>query len=108
VRLDGEEILREAVGDADLGEDTWQDGYERVLHALRTEADLSEIGVEVVRAELVGYLATRAAVLQWHATHPEETSGTVPRPLVIVGQPRAPGRPSCSTCWRRTRASACR
>jgi hypothetical protein len=87
-RLDGEEILREAVGDADLGEDTWREGYDRVLHSLRTEADLSEIGVEVVRAELVGYLATRAGVLAWGAAHPEETNGPVTRPLVIVGQPR--------------------
>ena len=87
-RLDGEELLREAVGDADLGEDTWREGYDRVLHSLRTEADLNEIGVEVVRAELVGYLQVRAGVLAWDASHPEETSGPVSRPLVIVGQPR--------------------
>jgi hypothetical protein len=87
-RLDAEEILREAVGEADLGEDTWREGYDRVVHSLRTESDLSEIGVEVVRAELVGYLATRAGVLAWAAEHPEETSGPVSRPLVIVGQPR--------------------
>jgi hypothetical protein len=90
-RLDGDAIIAEGLqqaGSDDLGEGSWVEGFERLLPSLRDEARLSELGVEVVRAELVGYLAARAALTQWRKEHPVETSGPVTRPLVIVGQPR--------------------
>jgi hypothetical protein len=91
MRLDAEQIVAEAVeaaGSDDLGPDDWREGYDRLLHSARTEAGLSEIGVEVLRAELVGYLTGRAGVIAWRKEHPAEVSGPVKRPLVIVGQPR--------------------
>jgi len=90
-RLDGDAILADALeqaGSDDLGEPTWVEGYERLLPSLRDEARLSDLGVEVVRAELVGYLANRAALTAWRSSHPRETAGPVSRPIVIVGQPR--------------------
>jgi hypothetical protein len=90
-RLDADEIVREALeaaGHDDLGADDWREGYERLLHSLTNEAGLSELGVEVVRAELVGYLTARAGVIAWRKDHPDEVNGPVQRPLVIVGQPR--------------------
>ncbi|HUR13460.1 MAG TPA: sulfotransferase [Mycobacteriales bacterium] len=90
-RLDAEQVLADAVAQAgsdDLGAATWQEGYERLLASLRTEAALSELGVEVARAELVGYLANRAALTAWRQAHPAETSGAITRPIFIVGQPR--------------------
>jgi hypothetical protein len=90
-RLDGDVILAEAIeqaGSDDLGAPTWQEGYERLLTSLTDEARLSELGTEIVRAELLGYLANRAAVTAWRKEHPVETGGSVERPVFIVGQPR--------------------
>jgi hypothetical protein len=90
-RLDGDVIVTEALaaaGSDDLGDPSWSEGFEQLLPSLRDEARLSELGVEVVRAELVSYLANRAALTQWRAEHLAETAGPVTRPIVIVGQPR--------------------
>ena len=90
-RLDADDIVRDALetaGSEDLGPDDWREGYDRLLHSLANEAGLSELGVEVVRTELVGYLAARAGVIAWGKEHPDEVNGPVQRPLVIVGQPR--------------------
>jgi hypothetical protein len=35
----------EGTGLTDLGEDGWEEGLDRLLHSLRAEADLNEIGV---------------------------------------------------------------
>lgn len=90
-RLDDDAIVAEALeqaGSTDLGAPTWQEGYEILLRSLRDEADLSDLGVEVVRAELVGYLTNRASIVAWRKEHPMETDGLISQPLIIVGQPR--------------------
>lgn len=90
-RLDGDAILEEALelaGTDDFGEPTWQEGYGRLLESLRSEAALNELGTEIARAELVGYLTARLAVTAWRAGHPAVATEKVERPLVIVGQPR--------------------
>jgi hypothetical protein len=91
VRLDADAIITEALeqaGSDDLGASSWAEGFEQLLPSLRDEARLTELGVEVVRAELVGYLANRAALTAWRSSHAAETNGPVTRPIVIVGQPR--------------------
>jgi hypothetical protein len=78
----------EETGLTDMGEDTWQEGLDRLLHSLRTEARLNEIGVEVVAATLRGHLTGRLWVTDWHCRHPEIGTAPVPDPVVILGQPR--------------------
>ena len=82
------EAAREETGLADLGEDSWQEGLDRLLHSLHTEADLNEIGVQVVATMLRDHLKSRLWVTDWHGRHPEIGTAVVPDPVVILGQPR--------------------
>lgn len=43
----------DATGLDDLGEPTWEEGLDRLLHSLRTEADLSAIGEQVAAGSIV-------------------------------------------------------
>jgi len=79
---------REAVGLEDLGEDSWQEGLERLLRALREEAALNDLGVQIAAGEILVYLANRLRVIDWTARHPEIVAKDVEPPLVIVGQGR--------------------
>ncbi len=90
-RLDRDRLLEEAVAAAgadDLGEDTWQEGLDRVLDGLVHEARLHELGTEIAADDVRGYLVNRLAVTAWRRAHPEVADGAVERPIVIVGQPR--------------------
>jgi Sulfotransferase family len=78
----------EATGLSNFGEDSWQEGLDRLLHALLNEANLSEIGHYVAQAQLVGELTSRLRVTDWHTRYPEIGQAEVPAPVVILGQPR--------------------
>jgi hypothetical protein len=89
--LDPERAVEQATeqtGLSDLGPDSWRDGLTRLVHALRTEADLNDLGVAVVSGELSGYLADRMRVIEWRKQHPELVGVDVVPPIVIVGQGR--------------------
>jgi len=90
-RFDRSSLVAEAVArtaEEDFGEPTWQEGLDILLDGLENEARLSEIGVEIAASGLVDYLATRSAMTAWRRDHPDVSTGTVERPIVIVGQPR--------------------
>ncbi|MFI5041038.1 MAG: sulfotransferase family protein [Acidimicrobiales bacterium] len=78
----------EGTGLADLGEDSWREGLDRLLDSVRSEADLNDVGVEVVAASVRDHLKSRLWVTDWHRRHPEIGSAAVPAPVVILGQPR--------------------
>jgi hypothetical protein len=78
----------ETTGLDDLGPPTWQEGLDLLLDGFAAEADLNDIGVAMVEAEVVGYLTNRLAILEWRRTHPAIASGEIRRPIVIIGQPR--------------------
>jgi hypothetical protein len=89
--FDADELVASAMaatGLDDLGEPTWRDGLERLLADLDGPARLNDLGRTIVAAEVAGYLGNRMQILDWRATHPEVATGTVSRPVVIVGQPR--------------------
>ena len=77
-----------ATGLTDLGAPTWQEGLERLLPDFLGPAQLHDIGVEVVAADLHSYLTNRLQVVEWRRTHPSVADVRVDRPIVIVGQPR--------------------
>lgn len=75
-------------GEDDLGEPTWQEGLDVLLPCFEHEARLHELGLDLAAGDVVGYLANRLAINAWRRDHPEVATGTVERPIVIVGQPR--------------------
>jgi hypothetical protein len=78
----------EATGLEDFGEPTWREGLDRLVAALDDEARLSELGVQVVTGDILGYLTNRLNIVDWRRRHEEIATGLVRSPLVIVGQPR--------------------
>ena len=79
---------RGATGLESLGEDTWRDGLVRLIDALKSEARLNDIGVQVAAGELQLYLTNRLGIVDWHARHPELARADVVPPVFIVGQGR--------------------
>jgi Sulfotransferase family len=85
-RLVDEAIAR--VGEDDFGEPGWEEGLDLLLDSLNEEARLNDLGVEIARADVTGYLSNRLSINAWRRDHPEVALGTIERPIVIVGQPR--------------------
>lgn len=77
-----------ATGLDDFGEPTWQEGLDRLLDSVATEARLNELGVTIVESEVDAYLRNRLGIVAHRAAHPELGDRPITRPLVIVGQPR--------------------
>jgi hypothetical protein len=89
--IDPERVVdqaRETTGLDDLGEDTWQEGLERLSDSLVSEAALSELGEQIAAGELTMYLANRLCVTEYRKQHPEIADVDVTPPIVIVGQGR--------------------
>ena len=82
------EAAGEDTGLVDLGEDSWQEGLDRLVHALRTEADLNPVGVEVAASQLRDHLKSRLWVTDWHRRQPEIGQADIAGPVVVLGQPR--------------------
>jgi hypothetical protein len=61
---------------------------DRLVHSLRAEGDLSEVGEVVASTMIVDFLKSRLRVTDWHHRHPEIGTTIVPDPVLVVGQPR--------------------
>ncbi len=73
---------------SDFGEDSWEEGLDRLVHSLQTEGDLSQVGEVVAAAMIVEFLKSRLWVIEWHKRHPEIGTSIVPDPVFVIGQPR--------------------
>jgi Sulfotransferase family len=82
------EQAAEQTGLADLGDDSWKEGLDRLVDSLRTEAALNELGAALVGGELAGYLGDRMRLVAYRKAHPEIAGVDVVPPIVIVGQGR--------------------
>ena len=78
----------DATGFEDFGEDTWQEGLDLLLSGFSGEADLNDIGVAMVDAEITMYLSNRLEIIEWRRSHPDIADVDIVRPVFIVGQPR--------------------
>jgi hypothetical protein len=91
-RFDGDRLIAQAceeVGADDFGVDqTWRDGYARILDGLTHEARLSELGVEIAVLDVLRALKNRLQITAWRSAHPEVAGQQIEQPIVIVGQPR--------------------
>src|SRR5271170_6186119 len=56
---------------SDFGEDSWEEGLDRLVHSLHAEGDLSEVGEGVAAAMIADFLKSRLWVVDWHHRHPE-------------------------------------
>jgi hypothetical protein len=86
-----DELLAEAraeTGLDDFGEDSFREGLERLVHALRAEADLNAAGQAALHKLIVGLLAQRLQIEDWYRRHPEIDDEVIERPLIGLGLPR--------------------
>jgi hypothetical protein len=89
--LDSKRLVAQAcetTGLEDFGEASFQDGLERLLVALREEAELNEIGLQIALGETMNYLTTRLRLTEWHRQNSAASAADVTPPIVIVGQGR--------------------
>jgi len=79
---------RAQTGLEDFGEDSFLDGLERLVRALREEATLNVAGQAALRELIVGLLAQRLQVEDWYRRYPEIDDEQIERPLFGLGLPR--------------------
>ena len=77
------------VGLDDYGDAAFRDGLDALWASALCEADLNEIGLLAVEAQVRGNLANRLRVHEWHRTHPDLSAAPVEAPLILVGMPRS-------------------
>ncbi len=89
--LSARDLVAEAVhqsGLEDFGEDDFREGLEVLTESLTTEADLTELGAEILGLRLCMLLANRLRVEDVYRQDPSIAAQTVEGPLVIIGLPR--------------------
>jgi hypothetical protein len=75
----------EQTGLGDFGADGWQPGLAAFCAALDDEAQLSDLGVAALGAQVAGALANRLKIVDWAQRHPEVTQAPVDVPLIVIG-----------------------
>jgi hypothetical protein len=82
------EAARAGTGLDDFGDDSFREGLERLVRALRDEAKLSALGQDVMRGRIVMLLENRLRIEDWYRRHPEIDDEPIERPLIGLGLPR--------------------
>jgi Sulfotransferase family len=72
----------------DFGADTFRAGLDRLVDGLTTEAQLNDLGRAIAPEGLVGHLANRLQIVDWHRRHPDIGNGDVTAPLFLIGMGR--------------------
>ncbi|MEZ5143616.1 MAG: sulfotransferase [Acidimicrobiales bacterium] len=89
--LDADRLLAEAAdatGLDDFGDPAFREGLDLLSLSLREEAQLSDLGVTALQAQIHGQLVNRLRVVDWIGAHPAVLEAPQARPLVIIGLPR--------------------
>ena len=79
---------RAATGLSDFGEDTWQEGLERLIDSATREARLNAAGRAMFDGQAVMLLMRRLEIEDWYARHPEIDDEAIVAPLMVLGLPR--------------------
>ncbi|WP_019927851.1 sulfotransferase [Nocardia sp. BMG111209] len=85
-----DDLLTEArsrTGLDDFGDDSYREGLERLLRALRTEAKLNATGTAFLHRMLLEQLSQRLQVEDWYRRHPEIEDESITA-LIGLGLPR--------------------
>ena len=72
----------------DFGADSFRDGLEILVRALRTEARLNEVGEVALPYQVVRLLSQRLQIEDWYRRHPEIDDEPIVAPLIGLGLPR--------------------
>jgi Sulfotransferase family len=72
----------------DFGAGSFRDGLERLVESLRTEAQLTEIGEQILGLRLRMLLVNRLRIEETYREHPSIDRQEVDGPVVIIGLPR--------------------
>jgi hypothetical protein len=86
-----DEVMDQAAaqtGLTDFGDDSFTEGLDVLLSALRNEAHLNGRGEAFLRQRIVGYLTQRLQVEDWFRRHPQIGDVPIREPLVGLGLPR--------------------
>ena len=75
-------------GLSDYGSDSFREGLDRLTAALEGEAELNEMGLEIMRQRLVGHLARRLGVHETIRQCPAIAEEEIRSPIFIIGLPR--------------------
>lgn len=75
-------------GLADFGADSYAEGLDILLSALRNEARLNDRGQAFLHQRIAGYLSQRLQVEDWYRRHPEIDDVEIAAPLIGLGLPR--------------------
>ena len=75
-------------GLTDFGDSTFRPALDRMLQAIREEAQMSESGQALFAQRVLESLANRLTLEDYCARHPEILAERIDRPVVIVGLPR--------------------
>jgi hypothetical protein len=78
----------EQTGLDDFGDDSFREGLEILVRALRDEARLNATGEAFLYPRIVGHLAQRLQVEDWYRRHPEIDEEPLDAPLIGLGLPR--------------------
>jgi Sulfotransferase family len=79
---------RGRTGLADFGDDSFREGLERLVRALRDEATLNAVGEVVLPELIVKHLGQRLQIEEWYRRHPEIDDEPIEAPLIGLGLPR--------------------
>ena len=79
---------RTETGLEDFGEQTFRDGLERLVRALRDEARLNAAGEFTLQTLIIRLLKNRLEIEDWYRRHPEIDAERIERPLIGLGLPR--------------------
>ena len=91
VPLDPEELLasaRSSTGLDEVGDEAWQDIFERRIRAIDSESGANVIGRLLCRAETIRILQTRLRLHRAWAEAPQILEEPIERPIFVMGPPR--------------------
>ena len=83
------EAARKKTGLEDFGDPGFEQGLDRLLEALKSEARLTALGRVVAREEILTPLVNRLHLVDHHKRYPEIGSSPVVAPIFIIGMGRS-------------------
>ena len=82
------QIAATETGLTNFGPDSFREGLEILVNALRNEANLNATGEHVLRERILTHLKQRLQIEDWYQRHPEIEDVQLEKPLIGISLPR--------------------